>query len=106
MEPRLYHLMKLKPDGAASKQTVTDTAGGVTAPSAKTCYALGRLETAQIRFFVDGSTATSTNGLLAEIGDVIILETRWEIDNFSAIRTSDTSGEIWWTFSREDRGVD
>ena len=106
MEPRLYHLIKLKPEAAASKQTVSDTAGGVTPPSARTIYAVGRVETAQIRFFVDGSTATATNGLLAEIGEMIILETRWEIDNFSAIRTGGVSGEIWWTFFREDRGVD
>lgn len=77
--------------------TVTDTAVGLT-PS-KYNNAMGQyeafctLETAQIRFTVDGSTTpTATVGHLLEPGQILYLKGYTEIANFRAVRTGSSSG--------------
>lgn len=84
--------------------TVTNTAVGLTAakispagkspPSAGAC----RVELAEIRFRKNGSAATATVGTLAEIGDVIAFYNHDELQNFSAIRTTATSGQLDCTY--------
>lgn len=83
---------------ASSRQalTIDNTAGGLslTVPSAAVCAAL-RLETAQIRFTLDGTTPdTSTAGTLLEVGEMLALESRAELSAFKAIRTGSTSGVL------------
>ena len=56
------------------------------------------LETAQIRFRVDGTNPTSGEGHLVEVGDVIRLTSAAQIANFKAIRTGATSGVLKATY--------
>ena len=76
------------PDGR-ERLTVDATAGGVSLTKpAGAKYANMRLESGQVRFTLDGSTApTSSIGRLLEVGEVIELESKEEIANFAAIRT-------------------
>lgn len=53
-----------------------------------------RLETAQIRYRVDGTAPTSSVGTLLEIGDIITLTSPDLVRNFRAIRTGGTSGVL------------
>lgn len=53
-----------------------------------------RVATAQIRYRVDGPSPTSSVGILAEIGDVISLNSFLVLRNFKAIRTGGTSGVL------------
>lgn len=58
-------------------------------------YADCRLETAEIRYTVDGQTTpTTTVGQLLEIGDRLVIARREEMVNFRAIRTGGTSGTL------------
>jgi hypothetical protein len=52
------------------------------------------VETAQIRFTVDGSTPTTTVGFLAEIGDIVTINGEGDIKNFKAIRTGASDATI------------
>ena len=75
---------------------VDATVGGVvlTKPAGAK-YANMRLESAQVRFTLDGSTApTTTVGRLLEVGEVLELESKEEIANFAAIRTGAVSGSL------------
>lgn len=56
------------------------------------------LETAQIRFRIDGTSPTSSVGHLLEIGQTLTLNNPGDITNFRAIRTGDTSGVLRVTF--------
>jgi hypothetical protein len=86
--------------------TVDATVGGVSltlATSAISCHM--RLETAQIRFTVDGSTApTNAIGRLLEVGEVVILESIEEMEAFAAIRTGAVSGVLDVEYSRLEAG--
>lgn len=42
---------------------------------------------ANIRFCIDGTTATTTKGFIAEAGDMVYLQSMEEIDGFTAIAT-------------------
>lgn len=53
-----------------------------------------RLETAEIRYTVDGTTPTTTVGVLLEIGDQLVLNGNDTLNNFRAIRTGATSGVL------------
>jgi hypothetical protein len=82
--------------------TVDATAGGVKLTANK--YGTSKkasvtVETAQIRFRVDGGVPTTTVGHLADIGDEISLESNEDIVNFKAIRVSSTSALITVTYS-------
>lgn len=83
--------------------TVADTAIGFTA--AQLARTGGQVigvfltaETAQMRYCVDGTTATSTVGHLLETGDIMELWGQNSLKNFSAIRTGATSGAIKVTY--------
>lgn len=57
-----------------------------------------RLETAQIRYSYDGTTPTSSVGILWEVGEYITFTQREDILNFKAIRTTSTSGQLDCTY--------
>ena len=88
--------------------TVDATAGGVslTIPTAGR-YCNMRLETAQIRFTLDGSTApTTTVGRLLEVGEILELESIEEMEAFAAIRTGAVSGVLDIEYSLEEGGLE
>jgi len=76
--------------------TIDDTAGGVpltvakyfTAATSKIVadYAVFAVETAQVRFTVDGTAPTTTVGVLLNPGQMWILSTFEELKNFRMIR--------------------
>lgn len=51
------------------------------------------LETAQIRFRIDGADPTSSEGHIMNVGDSIVLQSYEELKNFRAIRTG-SSGTL------------
>ena len=76
--------------------TVSDTAIGFTS-SLITYPVFGAtctLETGQIRFWLDGTDPTSSEGHLLEIGQSIGLTNGVQIGNFRAIKTGVTSGVL------------
>lgn len=85
--------------------TIDNTVGGVGLTSSQYTsastnrivadYAIVILETAKIRFTLDGSTApTTTVGMPLEVGQGWILDGHDLLKNFKAIRTTDTSGVL------------
>ena len=52
------------------------------------------LETAAIRFTIDGTTPTTSVGHLLNTGDTLKLSNPNMIQNFSAIRTASTNGSL------------
>ena len=96
--------VQLSGSKAAEFETVTidNTAGGVALTAAKyvTCIkALISVETAQIRFTVDGTAPTTTVGHILNSGDVLSLTSNEDIAAFKAIRTGTSSGTIQVTYS-------
>jgi hypothetical protein len=91
-----------KPAGR-QRLTVDNTVGGVGLTLAVPMkYCNMRLETAQIRFTLDGSTApTTTVGRLLEVGEILELESVEEMQAFAAIRTGATSGVLDIEYSLE-----
>ena len=82
--------------------TIADTAGGIALTAAKygTCIrAFITVETAQIRWTIDGTAPTTTVGHLGNVYDVIDLTSAEDIVAFRAIRTGATSGVIHATYS-------
>lgn len=86
--------------------TVGATAIGLTAatiniggghPGATAAYC--RLETAEIRYTIDGTTPTSTIGTLLEIGEGLSLTGNDALNNFRAIRTGGSSGKLNCNYS-------
>lgn len=84
--------------------TVAATAIGFTAtsitpqgPPATT--AVCRLETAQLRYTVNGTTPTTTVGTLWEVGEMVQFNGHDILVNFRAIRTGGTSGQLDCTYS-------
>ncbi len=77
--------------------SVTDTATGITTTALNNMLpaaALITVETAAIRFCVDGTTASATVGHAAEPGALIELHDRGEVTKFSARRRDATSATI------------
>lgn len=75
--------------------TVADAAIGLTAATyLDATRAEITLETAQIRFWDDGTAPTTTVGRIVNIGDEIILNTAAQVTGFKAIRTSASSGKL------------
>ena len=71
------------------------TAGLLNADSEKPIErAILTLETAQVRWTIDGTTPTSSVGHLMEVGDQLILEGYEDIAKFKAIRTGGVSGVL------------
>jgi hypothetical protein len=56
------------------------------------------LETAQIRFRLDGTAPTSAEGHILNVNDVLELKSCIEMVNFKAIRTGGTSGVLKCTY--------
>lgn len=56
--------------------------------------AVCRLETAEVRYRMDGVAPTSTVGTLLEIGDYLTLQGPDLLQSFRAIRTGGTSGTL------------
>jgi len=87
---------------AAKKETITiaGTAVGFTASTLTTddgvqaSYCQGRLETAQVRYYLTGDTPTSALGTLLEVGDFITIPGITNLRQFKAIRTGTVSGSI------------
>lgn len=52
------------------------------------------VETAQLRFRVDGGDPTTTVGILAEVGDFVEITGEHDVEKFRAIRTGATSAVI------------
>ena len=83
--------------------SVTGTATGFTAAQlsrtgGQVVGALLTAETAQMRYCVDGTTATSTVGHLLETGDVLEIWGANNLAKFSVIRTGGTSGTLKVTY--------
>ena len=84
--------------------TVAGTAIGMTVTAAQGVRpdaAIITVESAAIRFTVDGTTPTATVGHLAEPGDVIELVDGQQVRLFSAIRQGGTSATIMCTQGNE-----
>lgn len=58
-----------------------------------------RLELAEIRWTIDGTTPTTTVGTLLEIGDILVLNDNLTLNNFRAIRTTAVSGQLDCTYA-------
>lgn len=71
-----------------TEATITRTDG----TQASEC--VGRLETAQIRVTWNGTTPTTTVGMLVEIGDTLMIKGHENLMKFRGIRTGATSGVI------------
>ena len=75
--------------------TVGSTAVGLTSATySDATRAEMTLETAQIRFWDDGTDPTSSVGIPVYVGDPIVLNSAAQIANFKAIRTGSTSGTL------------
>ena len=86
--PNLYRYI-----GKHETITVATTAIGLTEPDA--IFAMLTVETAAIRFWVDGNADPSaTVGHIAEVGTIIELDTPLEVRNFRAIRRDGTSATL------------
>jgi hypothetical protein len=87
--------------------TVDNTAGGVAMTTTKITpvgqpqaqYASCRLETAEIRYTIDGTVPTTTVGTLLEIGDTLPIAGHDRLFKFRAIRTGAVSGVLDCTYT-------
>ena len=82
--------------------TVADAVVGLTAATyTQTGYAVQAfitLESAQIRWRIDGTDPTSSEGHLLEIGQNLTLNDSQAVKNFRAIRTGSSSGVMKVTY--------
>ena len=87
---------RLVPLATRQRLTVDDTSGGVTLPDipAAAVAAVCTLETAQIRFTLEGTAPTSGAGKLLEVGQTLTLESREELTGWLGIRTGGSSGTL------------
>jgi hypothetical protein len=86
--------------GTLFVQDVDDTAGGIGAaniPSGAR-YAEGHVRLASLSETRDGTAPTATKGNEWDVEDMIILRSRYEIVNFSAVEKTSTDASIDWTF--------
>ena len=88
--------------GASEVLTVNNTVGGVGFTGAKITgqtKAFVTVETAQIRFTLDGTAPTTAVGHLLEIGDILKLDSTADLASFRAIRTGAVSASLQCTYS-------
>lgn len=79
--------------------TVSDQVRQLTAASvAAANRALVTVENAPLRFRVDGTDPSSSQGHLLNDGDTLTLEDRWNIERFRAIRSSGSDAAIRVTY--------
>jgi hypothetical protein len=101
-----YNPLAVRTVGGANPSVVVASAQEtLTVPSAPTPLTLAvydgavratiAVETASIRFRIDGGAPTATVGILANPGDVIVLPTQAMMDNFRATRTTSVSAALW-----------
>ena len=86
-------LVTLTLDGAAASISSGDIPG-----SAR--YAEGFVRTASVVETRDGTTPTSSLGTEWDAGDIILLRSRYEIVNFSAIKASSNATIDWQFYNR------
>lgn len=80
---------------AYESKTVANSAVGLTSGTySDAIRAEMTLETAQIRIRSDGTSPTSSEGRIVEIGDTIILKSAAQIAAFKAIRTGAVSAVL------------
>lgn len=83
--------------------TVSNVAIGLTAPTYDVMGVQSKafitVETASIRFRLDGTNPTSSVGHLAAAGDTIRLDSIEEIEGFKAIRTASTNATLCVSYS-------
>lgn len=84
--------------------TIADTASGFTAAtiSGYSSAVCGPLQTAQIRFRVDGTSPDASTGHLLEVGQLLVIENGVEMANFKGIRTGASSGILPCTYSHRN----
>lgn len=89
-------LVQLTIAGSASgfTSTVIGSGSNNTTGHPQANWATCRVRTAEISFTTDGTTPTSTVGVLAEPGDILDLKSNLELRLFLAIRTTGTSGQV------------
>ena len=81
--------------------TINATVGGIALTPAKygaNTKAFITVETASIRYWIDGSTPTTIEGHLLNAGDWLELDTTDSLAKFRAIRTTDVSATIQCTY--------
>jgi len=63
-------------------------------PKQHAVTAFCRLETAQIRYRLDGTDPTTTEGILLEVGETLIVIGHMNLMRFRAIKTGTTNGVL------------
>ena len=83
-------------------QALTSGAAGITAGDIPdgARYAEGFVRTARVVETRDGTTPTSTLGTEWDAGDIVLLRSRYEITNFSAIKASSNATIDWQFYNR------
>jgi hypothetical protein len=87
---------------AFEQVTVDDTAAGIglTAETyGSATNALITVDTADIRYRLDGEAPTATSGHLVKSGETLTLQSAADIANFKAIRTTTTSAVLSVSYS-------
>ena len=67
--------------------------------SPQATFASCRLETAEVRYTIDGTTPTTAVGTLLEVGDVLSVNGHDVLAQFRSIRTGGTSGVLSCTYT-------
>jgi hypothetical protein len=88
------------PIGKQTGLAIAGTAGGLTLPTSnvKAQGAIVQNTGGAIRFWVDGSTPTASEGHRLADGGVVVLDSYAECANFKAIRETSTSGALDVTY--------
>ena len=81
------------PTGNQYGLSIAGTAVGLTVPDAAMCAEI-YVRTAPIVFTRSGTAPTATAGYQADVGDIINLNSRSELDRFQAIRQTATSATL------------
>jgi hypothetical protein len=90
-----YTTNQLEPISGRQDLTIDATAGGLALTVPATAVAgFGVVETAAIRFTLEGTAPTATVGTNLAAGDIIIFESRAELLGFKAIRMTGTSATL------------
>ena len=78
--------------------TTIDTFDSTTKEHRKASEAQLSVETAQIRYTVDGTAPTTTVGHIANDGDILVITGQQNLTKFKAIRTGATSATLTVTY--------
>lgn len=79
--------------GAQFGLAVAGTAVTLTIPASAMCAEI-YVRTAAVVFTRDGTAPTATKGVQANVGDIIMLNSRDELDKFKVIRQTSTSATL------------